>query len=227
MGFVLGGVGLAVFIGAALIMGAALLASFKSSMRKGDMPSVKELTDLVKEAQSAERAPEPKSVSGATSIYLPSVIKDFPDFHNEEAVAAVKTLICEYLAIHYEGARDFVKSRVSEGLISTVDQGDGHAVKDETVHKTAISKYVKTKEYATITYQASVGYLLDGEQVEERYAVEYTLKLTDEGLPAQILICPRCGGSFDTTKDTHCPYCGGAVVRDTWFSWQFTSIARV
>ena len=226
MGLIFGGVGLVVIIGAALIFGVALLGSFKSSMRKGDMPSIREISDLVKEVQSVDRTVEPKSVSGATSIYLPMVVKDFPDFHNEEAIAAVKTLLCEYLAIRYEGAQDFMKSQVSEGLLSTVDKGKGHEVKDETVHKVAMSKYVKTKEYATITYQAAVGYKLDGEPVEERYAVEYTLKLIENGYTAQTLICPRCGGSFDSTKDTRCPYCGGAIVRDTWFSWLFTAISE-
>ena len=183
-----------------------------------------DLAYMLKLAREQPRTVEPKTVFGATPIYLPQVEKDFPDFHNYEAIAAVKTLIYEYLAIKYEGQFDFKKSVVAPNLITMVDKQLGHTANNESVHQVAMSKYEKTKEYATITYQASVGYLLDGEQVEERYAVEYTLKLRENDIEQKTLICPQCGGAYESTKQTVCPYCGSGIIRDTIMSWRFTSI---
>ena len=168
---------------------------------------------------------EQKTVFGATSIYLPLVRRDFPDFHNSDAVAAVKTLVCEFLAIRYEGRQSFEKSIVSEGLIAMIDRQPGHTVNDESVHQVAMSNYVKSLECATITYQASVGYLLDGNRVEERYAVEYTMSLRDEYGEKKALVCPQCGGAYTSTSQKFCAFCGSGIVRDTVKSWRFTSIS--
>ena len=188
-------------------------------------PLIRDALQMFRLAKNAPRTLEPKTVFGATSIYLPQVERDFPDFHNSDAIAAVKTLVCEYLTIRYEGQRRFVKSIVSEGLMSMIDQQAGHTVTKEIVHQVAMSRYVKTRECATITYQASVGYVLDDMPVEERYAVEYTLSLRDEYGEKKALICPQCGGAYTSTSETACPYCGAGIVRDTIKSWRFTSIS--
>ena len=206
-------------VAAVVVLGLLLgpLRTISSLLREG--------VHLLRLERMTPPAPDPKTVFGATSIYLPQVLRDFPDFHNNDAVAAVKTLLCEYLAIRYEGRRSFVKSVVSEGLTATIDRQPGHTVENEAVHQVAMSRYVKTKECATITYQASVGYLLDGKRVEERYAVEYTLSLRDEFGEKKALICPQCGGVYASTSETACPFCGAGIVRDTIKSWRFTSIA--
>ena len=189
------------------------------------LPLIREARLLLRFAKDEPGAPEPKTVFGATSIYLPQVVRDFPDFHNSDAISAVKTLIYESLAIRYEGKPRFTQSVVSDGLLAMIDQSPGHTVKNETVHKVAMSNYTKTRECATITYQASVGYLLDDAPVEERYAVEYTMSLRDEYGEKKALICPRCGGAYTSTSQTTCAYCGAGIVRDTVKSWRFTSIA--
>lgn len=184
-----------------------------------------DLKYAIQSAREAEITPEPRTVFGATSIYLPQIIKDFPDFHESDAVTAVKKLIFEYLSIRYEGKERFAESNTEPGLESLVDvkSADGK-VTGAKVHAVAISKYVKTKEYATITYQASVGYSVDGKREEERYAVEYTLKLRENDIEQKTLICPQCGGAFDSTSQTACPYCGSGIIRDTIMSWRFSSI---
>ena len=192
---------------------------------KNFAPLLREALHIFRLAQDMPRPVEPKTVFGATSIYLPKVERDFPDFHNNDAVAAVKTLVCEYLAIRYEGKESFTKSIVSNGLIAMIDRQPGHTVNIEAVHQVAMSRYVKTRECATITYQASVGYLLDENPVEERYAVEYTMSLRDEYGEKKALICPHCGGAYASTGQTVCAYCGSGIVRDTVKSWRFTSIA--
>ena len=184
-----------------------------------------DLKYAIQSAKEAEFNPEPRTVFGATSIYLPQILKDFPDFHESDAVSAVKRLILEYLSIKYEGKESFTDSVTEPGLERMADTAKAKGnVTGEKVHAVAISKYEKTKEYATITYQASVGYSLDGKPFEERYAIQYSLKLRENDIEQKTLICPQCGGAYDSTSQTVCPYCGSGIIRDTIMSWRFTSI---
>ena len=184
-----------------------------------------DLSYAIKSAREAETNPSPRTVFGATSIYLPQILKDFPDFHESDAVSAVKRLILEYLSIKYEGKESFTDSVTEPGLERMADTAKAKGnVTGEKVHAVAISKYEKTKEYATITYQASVGYSLDGKPFEERYAIQYSLKLRENDIEQKTLICPQCGGAYDSTSQTVCPYCGSGIIRDTIMSWRFTSI---
>ena len=56
--------------------------------------------------------------------------------------------------------------------------------------------------------------------------MEYTISLRDEYGEKKALICPCCGGTYTSTRDAACPYCGAGIVRDTIKSWRFTSIAQ-
>lgn len=206
------------------LIGAAVLFVFIGRIKENAGLSAQDVRDMVKDVKAVPQTPQPRSVFGATSIYLPQIERDFADFHPNEAIAAVRALVCEYLAVRYEGQKGFVQSHVAPQLLPMVDRDPGHTVREEQVHQVAISKYVKTKEYATITYQASVGYLLDGEPREERYAVEYTLRLRENDIEQKTLICPQCGGTYESTSQTVCPFCGAGMLRDTILSWIFTSI---
>ena len=209
----------------AVIAGAAVL-SFVTKYRQSSSPSLREIGEMWKLANETPRTAAPRSISAATSIYRPRIEKDFADFHYAEAVNAVRTAVLEYLAIRYEDQPDFKQVPAADRLAATVDRQPGHTVEDETVHQVWISGYVRSRSYATVTYQASVGYKLDGEPVEERYEVESTFRLTDNGIPQKSLVCQRCGGTYDSAKDTICPYCGADVVRDTYMSWPISSIRR-
>ena len=48
-------------------------------------------------------ASTPKSVSGATSVYLPQIVRDFPEFHLEEMKGRAEGVLRSYLqSIHEE-----------------------------------------------------------------------------------------------------------------------------
>ena len=98
-------------------------------------------------------------------------------------------------------------------------------VSNITFNNVVIQNYVKTNEYATITYGVSIGYTLgNNEKMQERYKVEYTLKLRDDNMEKDILICENCGATLESTGIESCPYCGTRIIRDTKMSWKFTSI---
>jgi rubrerythrin len=186
-----------------------------------------EVTQLVSLAQDVSKEPEEKSVSGATNVYLPKITKDFVDFHNSEVLVAIKVFINEYLDIKYKEKTKFEYSNIEQGLeeIIPISQTRGN-VYDVNIHKTAICNYNKTNEYATITYQVAVGYNINSERKEERYKVEYTLKLSENGIADKILTCDNCGATIDSTAIEVCPYCDTRIIRDTRMSWRFTTIAE-
>ena len=189
--------------------------------------SLNDIKDAISNGLEETKNPSQRTLFGATSIYLPKVTEDFTDYHFPEAKAALSVLINEYLNIRFGGSDKFLKSNVSEGLASTVPhEADSGEVTNYRFHEAAIKNYVKTSEYATITYVATAGFSAGGRNYEERYVIDSTLRLTDQGIPNRILICERCGGAVKDTKSKVCPFCGSGIVWDTRMSWLFASIDR-
>jgi hypothetical protein len=172
-----------------------------------------------------EEANKPKSVGGATNIYLKQINRDFPDFHNSDAETALKTFISEYLQIIYEQESSFNNSKVDKGLIEQFEISNNYIdVKNIKFNKIAISGYKKTDEYATVTYQCSVGFDINGKREETRYEVNYTLRLLQENIATKALMCSNCGATIESTSHLNCPYCDAKIIRDTIFNWIFSSI---
>ena len=188
---------------------------------------VNDIKTLINATKDAADEPEKKSVFGATNLYLPKIEKDFADFHNMEAIAAIKIFMNEYLDIAYGEKKKFQNSNVEPGLETMINVSN---VKSSTtnvnIHNTAISNYIKTNEYATITYQVAVGYNTNSERKEERYKIEYTMKLKTNGIAEETMKCDNCGASIDSTSHENCPYCDARIIRDTRMSWKFTSISK-
>lgn len=178
-------------------------------------------------ANQAEEIVEPKSVGGATSIYLKQIERDFPDFHNYDAESAIKTFVSEYLSVKYEGKRNFEQSNVDDCVINLVEKHPSITdVKNIIFNKIAIAGYKKSDEYATINYQCSVGFDIDAKRIETRYKINYTLRLAQDNIATKALICPNCGATIESTSETTCPYCDTKIIRDTILNWVFSSIVE-
>lgn len=190
--------------------------------------TMKDLGRAVNQAKNAEIKPPEKSVSSATNIYLPKIEKDFPDYHLPEAKAAISILISEFFAVRYENASSFVKAETSPGLFEAVSKTEeSHNISDVCIHRITITGYVRTKEFATITYQISGGYRLDGKITESRFEAESTIRYLEEETAVHMLTCKNCGGAIDSSVQKFCPYCGSGIVWDTRVSWQFTSVKEI
>ena len=158
--------------------------------------STSQLRTLIREM---EETPAPKSVSGATSIYLKQIDRDFPEFCVSEAEREVKEYIEEFVL-----------------------EKNG---KNTRINQIAISGYRKAETYATIQYQCSVGFdTPDQSRCETRYSLEYTLKLVEEGVVAAAMKCPNCLATLEATDVSKCPYCDLKIIRDTILNWDVTSI---
>ncbi|MBP5730944.1 MAG: zinc ribbon domain-containing protein [Clostridia bacterium] len=224
-----------VLIALAVVFGLFVISTIVKAIRKwknrvaSNLLGGLKLSDIKKALQdgkSEAENPSPRTLFGATSIYLPKILNDFPDFHMPEAKNSLNLLLNEYLQIRYGQADRFATSNAEFDLAAMVPRASEPAeLADIAFHDCAIRSYIKTSEYATITYVATIGYAAGGKRFEDRYLVDSTLKLSEEGIPKKLLICSQCGGAIDSTALKYCPYCGSGIVWDTKLSWRFTAVA--
>lgn len=174
-----------------------------------------------------EMDPTPKSVSGATDLYLRQIQRDFPDYHHSDTELAINVLVNEYLDIVYGNLQNFKKSNVDSLLLKTIQKQSGHgSAYNITINRTAICDYKKTDEYATIKMQASVGYHINSKRVETKYNIAYTFMLQNDSIESKAMECHNCGATLENTNILRCPYCDAKIVRDTIMSWKFSSISE-
>ena len=161
--------------------------------------NMNDVSKLINATKEAADEPEKKSVFGATNLYLPKIEKDFADFHNMEAISAIKIFINEYLDIKYGEKQHFSNSNVEPGLETMINiESNRISTSNVTIHNTAISNYIKTNEYATITYQVAVGY-----NVNENLAFGLALEYSDfDNDVCQYGIQPYARYTFYRNADT-------------------------
>ena len=186
-------------------------------------------TTLAKGAQT----PSPKSISGATDIFLKKIMADFPNFSNSDAEKALSECIHEYIDIKYEGKTQFEMPNVARGVETTSERSrEDCKIGNITIHRFAIADYEKSEEYATISYQAACGFdVITGipendRHLEKRYKLDYSLRFVQDGESAVSYICPNCNATLGAKVRDDCPYCGAHVVWDTIYSWYIASITE-
>lgn len=184
---------------------------------------------LAKGAQT----PSPKSISGATDLFLKKIMADFPNFSNSDAEKAIRECIYEYIGIKYEGKTQFEMPGVARGVENTIERSrENCKIGNITVHRFAIADYEKSEEYATISYQAACGFDVitdipeNDRHLEKRYKVDYSLRFAQDGDSAVSYICPNCNATLGSNVKNDCPYCGAHVVWDTIYSWYIASITE-
>lgn len=181
------------------------------------------LVDMQNSGELEEVAP--KSVGGATSIYIKQINMDFPDYHNPDAEAAVQTFLLEFLDAKYKGVDNFSKSKISDKLRLNIPKEDG-SHSNVKFNGIAIYDYTKTRNFATVGYRCSLGYDLNGRRVETRFNVDYTLQLESEHGSSASIKCKVCGAVLNSNKDSECPYCGAEIIKDTLMSWVITEVSE-
>ena len=193
-----------------------------------DINSVSGSINLLREiAKEDELTPEIKSVGGATSLYLKQIQSDFPEYHNSDAENAIRTFIEELINIRYTKKSKFEKARVSDKVSLNIDKEPSGIIDNLRFNGISIYNYTKTRDYATVVYRVSVGFDYNSKRVETRYEVDYTLQLRDNTIASKSLKCPNCGGTYQSTRDSECPYCGAGIVRDTILNWVITKSKEI
>ena len=203
--------------------------------------------------QGMAYASTPKSVAGATSVYLPQIMRDFPEFHLEEMTRRAEGIIRAYLqGIHEENETvlnaDDVTAELKEKLsmkIRALKNDNCHERYEQIkVYRTEIHKYRKEKGRTSIVFQSAVGHVTwlekDGKVIkgkkdrmtQNRYNVEMCYIqdrdiVESTGDVGYSMICPNCGGAIKALGDKECPYCGTGVKEYNIKVWYFHDVTEV
>lgn len=191
----------------------------------------------------------PKSVSAATSLYLPQILRDFPEFHYDEMKNRAENVLMGFLS----GIDEKNPARLPAGTtselreklrlkINALDNEDaGEHFRNIKIHRTEIKTYRKLKGRCSIIFQSSVQYnhfkKRDGEVIEgaedrlkqSRYNVEMIYiqdrdlveNQADSGLAMN---CPNCGAPLPKLGAKKCLYCDTPIEEFNIKIWHFSDV---
>ena len=191
----------------------------------------------------------PKSVSAMTSLYLPKITKDFPDFSYNEMKDRANNAVTSYLmaidslnpSLLREGTSD-LKNKLTNYVEMLKASGKNEHFEDILIHRTEISQYRRLAGRCIITFQTALlcmhyvtddsGKVTNG-SADMIYQTKYNTDLlyiqdrnlinetSDNGLG---LNCPNCGAPIRSLGDKCCEYCGTSVVAFNIKTWDFNNI---
>ena len=199
---------------------------------------------------SFEYATTPRTVSDLSSMYLPKISKDFPEFNNTEMCERAKNVLTSYLfAIDSsdpsqltEGNED-LKSKLTMAVKLNKDKGYTEHFERIKTHKCALHDYKKADGTCKIEYQISVQYIhyitengrirtgRDDQVTQARYVVTLVYcqdrdQVTNFGDMALGSRCPHCGGQIKNLGDKKCPYCDSDVEIINIYAWSFADVTE-
>ena len=173
-----------------------------------------------------EYSTTPKSVSAMTSLALPKIVSDFPDFQYDE----MNTELKQQLENH-------IQMLSVKDLREHFDQ-----IK---IHRTEICQYRKTAGRCIITFRSALEcyhYITDNSSSikegskEYKYQTKYNTDLIyiqDRNLVENELDnalgvnCPNCGAPLSSLGAKVCEYCGTPVIEINIHAWSFSNIEEV
>lgn len=210
---------------------------------------------LIEGLKKTEREYEntPKSVAGATKLYMPQIMKDFPEFHLEEMRERAENVVRSYLySINEENSRhltegtDELRAELDTEIAMRRSEDTREHFESIKIHKTEIFKYNKQKGRVSIVFQSAVGYInyverngkvIKGKKdrfTQGRYNVEVSYiqdreYISETGMDGHSLTCPNCGAPIASLgKDRICKYCSTAVTEVFNINvWMFTGVSPV
>lgn len=209
-------------------------------------------TEDIKEGfQKVEKEAEvtPKSVSAATSLYLPQIMRDFPEFHLEEMKNKAENVLTSFLqCVDRKSMNDFAEGTTSElkeklrMRIANLDsEGAEQHYRNIRIHRTEIKSYRKLKGKCSIVFQSSIQYnyfkecsgrVVEGSRdrlKQSRYNVEM-LYIQDASLLENAedmglaMNCPNCGGPLPKLGAKTCMYCGSPILEFNTRIWNFSDV---
>lgn len=210
-------------------------------------------SDLVQgiKSRELENASTPKSVSSATNLYLPQIMRDFPEFHYDEMKTRAENVLTSYLRgvdamdaeVLTEGTdelRDNLNMRIQ--MLRNADQRE--IFQKIKVHRTEINRYRKTKGRCSVVFQSSIEYIHYVEKngnvtagrkdlkEQSKYNVELIYiqdreTVENMGGSGLGLNCPNCGAPLPGLGAKKCLYCDSPVIEFNIRTWGFSSVKEV
>ncbi len=193
----------------------------------------------------------PKSVSGATHLYMPQIMKDFPEFHLDEMKSRAENVLVSYLrsidennpTLLTEGLEE-LKSELSMRIQMNRERGVRENYQRINVHQTEIYQYRKANGRVSVVFQTAVEYIHYVEQAGKRIAGRSDIKTQSKynvelvyiqdrdvvenmGETGAGLNCPNCGAPLEHLGAKVCKYCDTPVVEFNIRTWNFSSVKEV
>lgn len=241
-------------IAAVVVVGGVAYGVWRAKKRAREISQAAFGTDSLIEGwkqTEVKIANTPKSVSAATSLYLPQIMKDFPEFNYNDMRIRAENVLVSYLRAIDEGdahvltegsweLRDALRLRLGE----LKNQEQTEQFDDIKVHRTEIARYEKRQGRCTIVFQSAVQYrhaLLDAEGnvikgnkdtlEQSRYNVKLVYiqdedKVADDRDRADSLHCPNCGAPVTNLGAKSCAYCGSALEPYNIRVWAFHKVSE-
>ena len=200
--------------------------------------------------QKKKISESPLSVRSMTSIYLPQIHRDFPEFDYELYKQKAQAVLRSYftavssknvLALAEE-CSGTLKNSVT-GIIEDLERRNVTQHFDENViHDVQIARYIKDGATVTVLFNAAVGqysYLEDengkivlgSRDIKHQTIYDVALVYVQDarkmgvGVDSAIgLNCPNCGAPIRNLGQKFCEHCGSGVIEANTRVWSFDSV---
>lgn len=196
-----------------------------------------------------EVAVTPKSVSSATNLYLPAIMRDFPEFHYDEMKTRAENVLTSYLrsvdtmssSMLTEGTKE-LKEELAMRIQTLKRMERREHFQNIKIHRTEIHQYRKNKGRVSIVFQSAVEYIhyleQDGKIIKGRDDIREQAKynveviyiqdrelVEDVGEMALGLHCPNCGAPVPVLgAGKVCEYCDSPIVEFNMRTWNFSKV---
>ncbi len=204
------------------------------------------------EKMQREYAGTPKSVSAMTSLCLPKIIADFPEFQYDEMKKRAENVLLHFLmgidtensALLKDGNEELKVKLQSEIAMGKAADKKEH-YKSIDLHRTEISAYQKRNGRCIITFQSSVQYyyyvtdrsgnILDGNKnmlTQSKYDIDL-IYIQDREVVEDIrdfalgINCPNCGAPISGLGAKVCEYCSTPIVELNIHAWTFSDVREI
>lgn len=235
-----------------VVIGAVAFGVWRARMRARELAQAAFGTDSLlegfKQTETAI-ANTPRSVSSMTSIYLPQIHKDFPEFNWNDMRMRSDNVLKSYLmaidgrdpSMLSEGSRE-LRDALRLHLASLHDAGQVEQFDQVKIHRTEIANYEKRNGRCTVRCQSAVQYkhavfdeagvVVSGDAerwTQARYDVDIVYiqdqdKVRDDRDRADAVNCPNCGAPVTNLGAKKCAYCGSALEPYNIRVWSFHKV---
>lgn len=200
-----------------------------------------------------EASRQQRTVTDVSSIKVPQIVKDFPEFNVSEMQNKAENVLKSYLvavdernvARLTEGNSE-LKNELRNHIYINDQRGRKEHFKDIKIHRTALSNYVKEKGRCTITFQSAVQYIhtfedelshktVEGDPdlyAQDKYETDLIYiqdrEIAENDLDGAIALnCPNCGAPLSRLGAKVCEYCGTPVIEINIKEWSFSAVRKI
>ena len=200
--------------------------------------------------QKRKLSETPRSVHSMTPIYLPRILKDFPEFDYERYRIQAQSVLRGYLNAITTGStatlpKDItvaLKNHIQEIIENLNENNQRQYFTEPVIHDAQISRYIKNGVSVTVMFNVSVGMfaytedangsVINGSKTEKLQTIYevgllYVQDVEKMGLYNENglgLHCPNCGAPVRNLGMKFCEYCGSAVIEVNTRVWKFNSV---